>query len=359
MTRATAKDVARAVGVSVTTVSNAYWHPGRLGAALRTRILGVAERLGYTADPTARGLRLRTTGAVGVLYSDALPFAFSDRAFSEFLRGVTETLEAEGRTLTLLSGGAPQAAGGDALRSAAVDGVIWYGPARGDPRLRELPARALPLVVVDGDAPAGVPAVALDDEAGAAAAADHLLGLGHRRLAVLAIGDGALTPARVEPESLCRSPFRVIRARALGYAAAARRHGVTFSRLPAWLVPSRFELARMVGRELLRDSTRPTAALCMSDELALGVLAAARDVGVEVPEALSVVGFDDVAESGRSVPPLSTVAQDHARKGRTAAQALLEVLSGGAVPRASRLTASLVIRGSTAPPRRARPTQRT
>jgi DNA-binding LacI/PurR family transcriptional regulator len=310
----------------------------------------VAERLGYSADPTARGLRLRITGAVGVLYSDALPFAFSDPAFSGFLRGVAEILEAEGRTLALLSGGAPRAKGGDALRGAAVDGVIWYGPADGDPRLRELPARGLPLVLVDAEPATGLATLAVDDEAGAAAAADHLFALGHRRVAVLGIGDWTSPPARVEPASLSRSAFRVIRARARGYAAAARSHGVRFAQLTAWLVPSSFEQGRIVGLELLRGAGRPTAVLCMSDALALGVMAAAREAGLAVPGDLSVVGFDDVPGSARSVPPLTTVAQDHAGKGRAAAAALLAMLAGAGPGAPDRLPAALTVRGSTGPP---------
>lgn len=348
--RATAKDVAREVGVSTTTVSNAYWHPTRLSPALRTRILETATRLGYYADPTARGLRLRTTGAVGVLYCDALPFAFSDPAFSLFLRGVAQTLEEHGRTLALLSGGARQTASDDALRGAAVDGAIWYGPAADDPRLRELPARGLPLVLVDSEPVPGVPRVSVEDEAGAVAAAEHVFSLGHRRVAVLGIGDGVSPPARVEPAAIVRSPLRVIRTRGQGYAAAARRHRVAFSRLATWLVPSQFEHGRTVGLELLRQEPRPTAVLCMSDELALGVLAAARELGVAVPGELSVVGFDDVPASARSVPPLTTVAQDHVAKGRAAAELLLSTL-GGEAPRAPRpLEATLTVRESTAPP---------
>lgn len=347
--RATARDVAREVGVSTTTVSNAYWHPGRLTPALRTRIREAAERLGYTAHPIARGLRLGTTGAVGVLYSDALPFAFSDPAFSSFLRGVAEHLEAEDRTLALLSGGDPRGGTEDALRGAAVDGAIWYGPAAEDPRVAELSARGLPLVLVDADPAGALVRVCVDDEGGGAAAAEHLFALGHRRLAVLGIGAEDRPSAPVGLAALARSRYRVLRDRARGYAAVARRHGLPASKIAAWLAPSRFEAARAVGVALLRAADRPTGVLCMSDELALGVLAAARELGIDVPRSLSVVGFDSVPEGARSVPPLTTVAQDHAAKGRAAAELLLAALAGRPRSASVELPTRLEIRGSSGP----------
>lgn len=341
-----ARDVAREVGVSATTVSNAYWHPGRLTPALRRRILETAERLGYVAHPTARGLRLGTTGAIGVLYSDSLPFAFSDPAFSLFLRGVADRLEAAERTLALLSGGDPRAGKGDALRGAAVDGAIWYGPPAGDPRLSELPARGLPLVLVDADPAGKLARVCVDDEGGGAAAAEHLFALGHRRVAVLGIGPEARPAAALDLAAFARSPYRVLRARAQGYGAVARRHGIPIASVAAWLAPSRFDAARAVGLALLRSPDRPTGVLCMSDELALGVLAAARELGIDVPRSLSVVGFDAVPEGARSVPPLTSVAQDHAAKGRAAAELLLASLAGRAGGGSVQLPTRLEVRGS-------------
>jgi DNA-binding LacI/PurR family transcriptional regulator len=347
------KDVAHHVGTSTTTISNAFHHPERLSPGLRERILETAERLGYRADPTARGLRLQSTGAIGVLYTESLPFAFSDPAFSVFLRGVAEVLEAEGRTLQLLSGAPSLPGAQDALGNAAVDGAIWYGPVERDPRLRGLTHRRPPVVLVDADPVEGLVTVDVDDEVGAAAIAHHLFGLGHREVALVVMrGARGAPPSRVDPGTLHRSESRVIRARAAGYASAARRHRVAWSSLATWAAHSQFEEGRSVGLDILRAPQRPTAILCMSDQLALGVLAAAREVGVEVPRELSVVGFDGVPESARSAPPLTTVTQDHSTKGRLAAEALLAILKGGPGGPTRHVRTVLTLRGSTAPPRR-------
>jgi DNA-binding LacI/PurR family transcriptional regulator len=352
--RATLKDVARSLGIAPSTISNAYHHPERLSAALRARVMETAGRLGYHPNPTAQGLRMRTTGMVAVLYRDALAFAFTDPAFSMFLAGVAETIQRPGLRLALLSGDGAEGPATD-LRNAAIDGMIWYAPAHADPRIAQLAQRQLPSVLVDAAPSRGLPVVSVDDGRGAEAIADHLFALGHRRVAVVALPTDLDRGAGPVPlEALERSAFRAIRARCAGYAAAARRRGVAWEdAASAWSCAySRVEDGRTAGRGLLAGPRPPTAVLCQSDQLALGVLAAARELGVRVPEDLSVVGFDDVPEAARTVPPLTTVRQAHDEKGRLATRLLLDRLAGRRAPAETVLPTELVVRGSAASPRR-------
>jgi DNA-binding LacI/PurR family transcriptional regulator len=348
------KDLARALGVSPATISNAFHHPERLSAELRERVAATARELGCSAG-AGRAPRPAPTGTLGIAYTDALPWAFVDPPFSEFLQGVAEV--AQQARLRLLLAGAP---GHDRRRGAAgwaaVDGVVFYAPPRDDERIPQVIRRRLPAVLVDAAPVPGLPLVTIDDEGGAFALVDHLLGLGHQRLGIVSLPlfpGGRLGPAPVR-EGLA-SPSRTIAARFAGYAAAARRHGLDLARCARAVSAgvNGTDQGRLAAHALLEATFTPTALVCMSDQLALGALAAARERGLSVPDRLSVVGFDDIPEAVRSAPPLTTVRQPLAEKGRLAARLLVDQLAGGRA--ASRqLPTQLVVRGSCAPPSGAR-----
>ena len=351
--RVTLKEIAEELGVTPMTVSNAYNRPGQLSAALRERVFDTARRLGYGGpDPTARGLRRGHTGAVGVVYDSRLSYAFGDAAAVSFLRGVSEATEEERLGLLLVPGSSTQERDGGVVGAAMVDGFVVYSVAEDDPLVRAALERGLPLVVVDQPRVTGVPFVGIDDEAAARAAAAHLLDLGHRRFGVVSFGlahDG--WKGFISLERQRSSPYRVSRARLEGYAAALTAANVPWSRVPVFECPgSERSLGRMAARALLSDHRRPTAVLATSDELALGVLGAAAEAGLSVPRDLSVVGFDDVSESARSDPPLTSVGQDHGEKGRLAGRLLIERLGGEATESPEPLASWLVVRSSTAPP---------
>src|SRR5215216_1043537 len=171
--RVTLTRIARELGVSAMTVSNAYNHPDRLSEALRERIFETAGRLGYGGpDPVGRSLRRRRTDVVGVLYSNPLSYAFDDPAAVAFLGGLSSVTEEADLGLLLV----PAAGGGE--------------PGRRDPRAAAQ-ERRLPAVVADQPFKEGVPFVGVDDEAAARTAAEHLLDLGHERFAVVSF---ALSP---------------------------------------------------------------------------------------------------------------------------------------------------------------------
>ncbi|XVQ09835.1 LacI family DNA-binding transcriptional regulator [Spirillospora sp. CA-255316] len=358
---ATLRDVARAAGVSHTTVSNAYHRPGKLSAAVRERVFQAARELGYPGpDPLAAGLATRRVGALGVLFTEALSYAFTDPAAVLFLQGVAGTSELADVGLTLIpappESPASGAAATDAVSRAVVDGFLAYSLSDDHPGLVAARTRGLPLVVVDepelrpGDRE---PYIGVDDRDGARQAAAHLTGLGHERIAILA--DRLAADARSGPADQARldeTSFAVARLRIGGY-----RDGLPAG-LPAPVVEcggNTADLGRAAARTLLDQppERRPTAILAMTDRLALGVLDAARELGLDVPADLSVVGFDDLPQSVDARPPLTTVRQPLVEKGRLAARTLLDLIAGTApAERRVLLPAGLVVRDTTAPPPR-------
>lgn len=355
--RVTLTRVAGELGVSATTVSNAYNRPDRLSGALRERIFETAGRLGYNGpDPVGRSLRRQKTDVVGVLYSNPLSYAFEDPAAVSFLRGLSAVTEGADLGLLLV----PAAGGGSiggrdprAAAQAAVDGFVVYSMSDEEPLLAAALDRGLPTVVVDQPVKEGVPFVGVDDEAAAREAAEHLLGLGHERFGVVSF---ALSPdGREGIADLDRqdgAAFRVSRSRLRGYRIAAEAAGLPWSEVPVYECSgSTAALGYRAARTLLSSERRPTAVLCSSDQLALGVLAVAGELGLSVPESLSVVGFDDVPPGAGADPPLTTVRQDHGEKGSVAGRMLVSLLREEGVPLPERLPTRLVIRASTAPPR--------
>ncbi len=351
--RVTSKEVAAALGVSPATVSNAYNRPDQLSPLLREKVFEAARELGYAGpDPVARSLRRRRVGAVGVLYSDRLSYAFADPAAVEFFEGVSVATEEAGLGMLLLPGSARGARDPEAVGNAVVDGFVIYCMADDDPLVDVVLERRLPVVLVDHPGVEDVPYVGIDDEGAAAAAAEHLIGLGHRRLGVVSFElTRQMTGGLADLSRPERATFGPSRARLRGYASAIRQAGLPVSEVPVYeCAESTREEGRVAAEALLGMESRPTALLCMSDQLAFGVLEAARDLGLSVPGDLSVVGFDDVAEAGRTSPPLTTVHQSHVEKGLLAGRILVARLGEDEPPEAGLLPTRLIERGSTAPP---------
>jgi DNA-binding LacI/PurR family transcriptional regulator len=308
--RVTLQTIADAVGVSRTSVSNAYNRPDQLAPALRERILATARDLGYSGpDPAARRLRSGRRDAVGLLLAEGLSRAFTDPAAALLLQGIARTIEEAGLALLLV----PERGG---VQDAVVQSLCLCALPAGHPNVVAALARRLPLVVVDEPRLAHHAYVGIDDRRGARLAAGHLLALGHRRFALLC-GESATQRERL-------AGFR---------AAVEGAHA-------RWEAPP--DLAAALAAE-----TRPTALLAGSDQLALAALETARDAGLVVPHDLSIVGFDDIPGAAWSVPALTTVRQPLLRKGEIAGRLLTTAATAG---RTVVLPVELVVRGSTARP---------
>ena len=346
-------EVADACGVSRMTVSNAYNRPDQLSAELRRRILDTAETLGYGGpSPAGRVLKRGRSDVLGVLLAEALPSAFGDPGTLSFLHGVTAAAAEGGLSLQLIPAGGPDA--GSRVRDAAVDGLIAFAAADGDPALESALARRLPTVVAGGPRGAGCACVTIDNRAAAASAAAHVADLGHGQVAMVTWrlrSDGYC--GEVDCRRLATASFEVARERTLGWLDALGGEHRRLRRAPVlWEQPGNTAADGLhAGLALLRSAPgRPTAVLAATDVLALGVMQAARELGLEVPGQVSVVGFDDVEEARRARPALTTVSQPLYEQGRQCASLLSDPARLAAAGEATILhDTCLVVRSSAGP----------
>jgi DNA-binding LacI/PurR family transcriptional regulator len=345
--------IARELGVSPMTVSNAYNRPNQLSETLRRRIFETAERLGYAGpDPVARSLRRQKTNLVGVLYSNPLSYAFDDPAQVLFLKGVAAATEEAGMGLVLVPGSVGSSAEerASAAVDAAVDGFIVYSIADDDPLVEAALRRRLPTVIADQPLLEDVAFVGIDDESAAREVAKHLVDLGHERFGVVsfAIAAADRAPGIADSRRQRSATFRVSRARLAGYKTVLEAAGLSWKEVPVYeCFGSSEALGRLAADALLSRDPRPTAIMALSDQLALGVIEATETRGLSVPEDLSVAGFDDVPEAAGGSPPLTTVHQDHVEKGTLAGRLLVAQIREEGTEDRDVLPARLVVRGST------------
>jgi DNA-binding LacI/PurR family transcriptional regulator len=343
-------DVARRAGVSKTSVSFAFNQPENLNAGTRDRILAAAAELGYRPSPIARRLARQRTDQIGLVVPQSTHDIFANPFLPELVRGIGDVCDDEGIAVVIVPpvGGSISRAVGAAL----VDGLILLGLAP-DHRDLDLVRRAgIPLVGLDIDDVTDFDVIGSEDENGARLAAEHLRGLGHREVAVVLIAEHADSPIDLQHGISGRRLTGIRRGFGIPSDADRSADGTTRLRILSTFVSE--DGGRAALATILADDDRfPTAVMTMSDVTAIGVLAAAHDVGLEVPGQLSVVGFDDIPAASWTLPRLTTVHQPIREKGRRAAHRLISAIRSGTDhrPVAEVLPTRLVVRGSTAPPR--------
>ncbi|MFY0992039.1 LacI family DNA-binding transcriptional regulator [Halomonas sp. C05BenzN] len=344
--RITLKDLARELGVSTATVSNAFNRPDQLSPALRERILGEAKHLGYRGpDAKARSLRTGRSRIIAVILAESLTYSLNDAVASELLSGVAEVLDAQGHTLLLLSARQMQSELPGAASMA--DGYIVYGLMPSESLLETLPTQP-PLVAVDFDVE-GRPSIHVDDEPACYTVARHALSRTTRRPAIINLRltaepcNGRIT----RTHTLLGAEQTITRSRLTGFHQALAEHGIDPAGVPMWNIEENtFEVCAPVIEAILDlpDTERPDLLLCMSDRIALTALTLAEQRGLRVPEDLRLTGFDGIAEGQYRAPRLTTVRQDSTEKGRIAARIIL-----GLAPAESTLLQTQLVVGDTAP----------
>lgn len=332
----TITDVAREAGVSVATVSRALRGLDRVSPTTRDKVLEVARRLNYVASPTASSLASGRTRVVGVVTP------FIDRwFFAALINAIAKELRRQAHHVLLLNldDGADQRRL-ELTREVLwrrVDGLITINLAMSDTEISLLDRLELPAVAV-GDQIRDRPFVGIDDSLVIEAATEHLIGLGHVDIGYV----GAV------PANLAHRPTPATRLDA--FEATMREHGLAVH--PEWLFGSSWSVAGAHADALdwLTRLAAPTAVVAGSDEMATGVLLAARQAGIAVPGQLSVVGVDDHELS--KIIGLTTIRQDVAAQGRQAARLLLDALVRGVAlfEGSTMVPTELIVRGSTGPP---------
>ena len=335
--RATIRDVAREAGVSVATVSRVLNDHPHVAPKTRDAVLKAVREHRFSTNRTARGLSGGRTGLVGVTlpFVHATYFALmlsglSDALYEQDMRAVVcPTLHEHDREVDLLS----------RLMHGTTDGAILMLPTETSAELRALRAVGYPFVVVDPRGPLedGIASVSAQNASGAREATRHLLDLGHRRIAAV-----------TGPAGWAATEERLV-----GYHAGLAGAGVLPD--PALELTADFvlERGRDATRALLDLPDPPTAIFAFNDSLAIGAMQAAAERGLRVPDDLSVVGFDDSDEAALVTPALTSVRQPLGEMGRMAVSLLTRLLDGQRIdPGRVELATKLIVRGSTAPPRR-------
>jgi LacI family transcriptional regulator len=338
--RTTIRELARLSGVSVGTVSRALNGYTDVSAETRERIVRLARELDYTPTAAARTLVTQRSHVIGVFLETGegrpdLQHPF----FHEVLVGLKDRIGAEGYDLLLFASERPGNGYGDhsylkRCHHHNVDGAVLMGVDASDEELRRLLRSDLPCVGVDVELQGDRTAYVMSDNvAGAAQAVSHLHELGHRRIATIT--------------GLLDTKPGVDRLR--GYRDACQQAGLGYRDEYVAYGDFYFDSGYIAAQRLLAQEEPPTAIFAASDMMALGVIRAAGESGLSVPQDLSLVGFDDVLLARHVHPPLTTIRQDKAGLGAAAATALLKQVdrTDGAVP--PTLPVELVIRGSTAP----------
>ncbi len=335
MGRVTLKDVAEHVGVNVSTASRALSDDRNslVSPVTRRRVEEAARKLGYRGNLQASALRRGRTGIIGVIVAD-----LNNPFIGPVLRGVANALAGRGLLpiMTESRDSSEELAQiCDKMLAQRVDGIIITAGRYGDRELLQQVAAEVPTVLAVRQLPgSGIPAIGHDDTAGGRLAAEHLLSLGHTRLAQL-----------MGPEDIWS-----FEGRAIGFREAAERGGATCldvevaARLPT------FDAGRQLAERLLQNNgERPTAVFAHNDSIAIGAIDRLRQAEVGCPRDVSIVGYNDVPLTDKLSPPLTTVRLPGYDLGRLAAELVLNRIDGSErVADTVMLTPELVVRGSTA-----------
>ena len=333
--RPTSADVAAAAGVSRTTVS--FVLNDRAGVTIpestRRRVIDAATRLGYYPSSVARQLAGGASRALGLVLRQTPEQAANDAVLAETMRGLARAARAANHRVLLETLAPGEGHYADLLRSGRTDGIIVSGPRFDDEELVELVREGFPVVIQGASPGLDVPSVDVDNFAGARFAVEHLLALGHRRIACITNAPLAYTASSE---------------RLAGYREVLAAAGIAEE--PELIAEGAFDAqsGHRAMADILRRTT-PDAVFVASDVVAFGAFAGLRDAGLSVPRDVSVVGFDAIPLSAYIDPPLTTIRLPAFDLGLAAGRAILQRIAGRLDADRTLLPTELIVRASTAP----------
>jgi LacI family transcriptional regulator len=350
----TIADVAREAAVSPATAGRALGNYGAVSDAVRTRVAAAADRLNYRPNAMARSMITGRTQSIGVVIAD-----IEDQFFASLTRGISDIAAAAGLEVLVANSDERPALEARAVRvfqEKRVDGILLTPcSVRHSTHLRDLTRTGTPLVLIDRHID-GVDAdtVKIDNRGAARQLVDHLLDLGHTRIAMVAGGEVVVptVESRDDDERPARAASTEID-RYAGMVDALRDRGIEADPALVFIGGFHSDGARVQTERLLASRKRPTAIFASGNLIALGVLQGLNDHRIAVPHDISLVSFDDMGWQSVVQPPLTVVAQPVYEIGATATRRLLARLAGDESPPAvHELPTRLVVRGSAAAPRK-------
>ncbi|MDN4477008.1 LacI family DNA-binding transcriptional regulator [Demequina sp. SYSU T00192] len=326
--RPTMADVAARAGVSLSTVSLTYSGAGPLSAETKAKVERAAEELGYAGPaPHARALRSGRTGVVGLVIHERLQLSFRDPLMLRIMDGLVGDLGQMGLGVLLIPTPTGEPGERSLLETAAMDAAVLLRVRDHDdePAIDILRRRGLPMVVMEGEAPAGAGVLEIDDRGATAAMIRHLVDLGHKRIGTITLPAGLDGETRVLglDEALAKTAWTPVHRRLEAFADA----GVE----PCVVVEARASIVAegiAAAHLALAAEPRPTALVCQSDLLAGGAILAARELEIAVPQQLSITGFDGLELPWLAPHELTTQVQDAEAKGHALAAEVKALLAG-------------------------------
>jgi DNA-binding LacI/PurR family transcriptional regulator len=335
------KDIAQRAGVSVSTVSRALNNYADVSPKTREKIIEICKELNYYPNAVARSLVQKKTYTIGIFFGNMVNSGFDHPFFLDVISAVRELVGNAGYDLLIFTNKNKERATYMTMcKERSVDGVVLLLTGEGKKRteaLVELQDSEIPCIAID------IPLqgkrctyVESDNYSGAYRATQYLLQLGHKKIAFIG-GD-----------TISKTSYDRMR----GYQDALMHHKIGVD--PSYIQLGYFsrEKAQEAAGDMLRKDSGITAFFAVSDDMAFGIMDAARQMGLRIPEDVSVVGFDDSKAAQYADPPLTTVRQDKFGLGYEAAKLLLQIIENESwVPAPVVLPCELIVRESTAPPR--------
>lgn len=331
----TIKDIAKAAGVSVTTVSRALNGYSDVNEKTREKIIAVSKELKYSPNTLARGLVMNKSKTIGLLVSGMTRQSVKDNLTFEVLCGINQFSAETDYDLILFSTDSTkqrEKTYSQLCRERQVDGVIIQGIRTDDPYLQEVLESDIPCVLIDIPIESEtVGYVTTDNVLGAKEAVNHLLSLGHQNIAMVNGHDFAFVSQK----------------RLEGYKLALQEKNIPYR--AEWVVNGAFteEQAEYEVYGLLGKNPEITSIFCASDVMAIGAMKAIKTRGLSIPDQISIVGYDDILLAAYITPALTTMAQDIYKMGYEAAKLLVKMLENKGESHQKLLETKLIIREST------------
>ena len=329
------QDVARRAGVSTATVSRCLNSPERVIQTTRERVLKAVSDLGYSPNFGARALAAKRTNTIGAIVP-----TMENAIFARALQSFQEELNKSGVTMLVASSNYQPEREAEQIRTLVArgaDGLLLIGHQR-DPSLYEfLETQGVPaLVAWVHDEGADRPSVGFDNQAAMTMLTREVLAAGHQRIAMISADTSQNDRAR---------------GRVAGVRAALSAAGLDGCALPLIETTYGVEEGALAFAELFRTETPPTAVICGNDVLAVGAMTQAREMGLSIPDDVSITGFDDLEIARIAWPPLTTIRAPHQEMGREAARMLVEMVAGEEPAPRPPLGVEIQLRGTLAPPK--------